>query len=389
MAKLQEMLDMNNGSFQRAEQMALDFIAKGRSDVYLDLAMLFAVQGNHTGMKQAHDAYAKAFPNCPRLRYVRNATKLYEGDITGLDHIEAGRLLHSLGASPEELGNIQAPQWDGKVSIEGKTVVLYSEGGDGDQIMCVRSSEWLAKKGAKVIVICSKTLKGLFSKLPCVVAVLDYEASKHVKCDYYVPGMSTFRLCGCEWDTLWTGQYIKRPKSDIWERIIPKIEGKLNIGLRWKGLPTFEHEQLRLFPPELMFDATNIPDANLWSLQKDDKDTIVPERITDLSPLLGNWEQTAAAIARMDLVISSCTSIAHLTASMGIPTWVVPPILPYWCWAREGNKSSWYPSVTLFRQETFGTWVEPFAKIKAELAKVKNNADKREIIKQDMLKDIG
>jgi len=67
------------------------------------------------------------------------------------------------------------------------------------------------------------------------------------------------------------------------------------------------------------------------------------------------------------LVITSCTSIAHLAGAMGVETWVIVPILPYYLWALPTNTTPHYDSVTLFRQEKYGCWEAPFMKIKSEL----------------------
>ena len=80
------------------------------------------------------------------------------------------------------------------------------------------------------------------------------------------------------------------------------------------------------------------------------------------------------AIASCDLVITSCTSIAHLSGAMGIPTWIIPPVLPYYLWAYPINKTVWYNSVKLFRQKMYGSWNEPFNEIKLALQKGEINA---------------
>ena len=102
-------------------------------------------------------------------------------------------------------------------------------------------------------------------------------------------------------------------------------------------------------------------------MQKDDHTSTLPGNVTDLDPLLGDWEQTAHAISRMGLVITSCTAIAHLAGAMNVPTWVIVPVMCYWPWAKRGNTSPWYPSVRLFRQETFGDWKKPFDEVRAAL----------------------
>lgn len=360
---------MNGGSFKRAEQMARDFIAQGRKEIYLDLALLYSAQGDVKSQAKALDDYARFFPDCPRLRHARAWRKLYDGDLqAGLDHIEAGRVLNCLGSTVTELAAIPAPQWDGKADLKGKTVLLYGEGGDGDHIMCVRAAQWLRDLGATVLVGCSQKLLGLFSRIPVVSAAVERQAARNVRCDFYVPAMSSFRLCGCKWETLWRGQYIQRPHGELWHRIIPKTPGKKNVALRWKGNPQFEHEQFRVFPPELMFQATDLPDLVRWSVQKDDRQTFIPPGVVDLEPLLGDWEQTAAALGWMDLVITSDTAVAHLAAAMNVPTWVLVPIMPYWPWARPGDKTAWYPSVRLFRQQKLGDWTATFEELRKALA---------------------
>ena len=131
--------------------------------------------------------------------------------------------------------------------------------------------------------------------------------------------------------------------------------------------------QCRECPPQKLFDAISGCKAKFWSLQKDDVETAYPDNVTNLEPMLSDWDQTACAISRMDLVITSDTSIGHLAGAMGKKVWVVVPAMPYWPWARPGSKSSWYPSVTLYRQRCYGTWDEPFDEIHRDLLKVEPN----------------
>ena len=357
MANLHEMLGMNGGSFQKAEQMALDFISKGHNQIWLDLALLFCAQGNYEASKQAQNEYAKYFPDCPRLKFGRTWHLLHDGNLQdGLEHIEAGRVCGTLGEP--DFSKLKGPKWNGKNSIDGKTILLYGEGGQGDQIMGLRSCKKLSEMGAKVTVACSKSLLNLFGKAKYVNSVVSHDECHGVRYDYWIPMMSSFKLCQLTEQTLWEGNFITPPDNDVlWKRIIPREDGKLNVGLRWRGNPEFEHEQLRWFPVEYLFHATDCKNVNLYSLQKDDTQTLLPKNVTDLAPLLGDWEQTAMAMNQLDLIITSCTSVAHLSAAMGKPTWVIVPAMPYYPWAKPGNKSYWYPTVTLFRQKCYGNWI--------------------------------
>jgi len=66
-------------------------------------------------------------------------------------------------------------------------------------------------------------------------------------------------------------------------------------------------------------------------------------------------------------VISSCTSVSHLAAAMGVETWVVTPVMPYFLYALEGDTCPYYDTMRLMRQEVFGDWTASFEKIKERL----------------------
>ena len=102
--------------------------------------------------------------------------------------------------------------------------------------------------------------------------------------------------------------------------------------------------------------------GTLYSFQRDG-DLIENLPFQDLGPDLKSWEDTASHLAAMDLVITSCTSVAHMSAALGKETWVIAPIMPYYLWAVPGEKSAWYDSVRLFRQTTYGDWTEPLAQV--------------------------
>jgi predicted SAM-dependent methyltransferase len=86
--------------------------------------------------------------------------------------------------------------------------------------------------------------------------------------------------------------------------------------------------------------------------------------------LLISWEDTIAAIANLDIVITSCTSIAHIAAGMGKETWVLVPVLPYHTWtykSPENRGSPYYDNVRLFRQNTKSKWNDTFQLLYKEL----------------------
>ena len=71
---------------------------------------------------------------------------------------------------------------------------------------------------------------------------------------------------------------------------------------------------------------------------------------------LTSFSVTAAIIQNLDLIIAVDTSVAHLAAALGKPTWILLAAKPDWRWLLERRDSPWYPSVRLFRQRTLARW---------------------------------
>ena len=251
--------------------------------------------------------------------------------------------------------NGTGPLWNGKTK---GTVLLYLEGGLGDQIHGAGMARYIVSKGCDVVLSCSRSLGFALKNIKDIKGIVSHEGASEVLHDFYVPSMSSVIPLGIEYKDIDGSAYIPKPKL---------IRGnKVKIGLRWQGSPQFEHEQHRLFPSNLLFDALQeFDDVEFVSLQRDEGAENRPNWVRQVP--LNNWAETQYAIASCDLVISSCTSVAHMSAAMGVDTWIVVPILPYYLWSKPGPKTEWYDSVTLFRQETYGDWTAPFVKINHEL----------------------
>ena len=82
---------------------------------------------------------------------------------------------------------------------------------------------------------------------------------------------------------------------------------------------------------------------------------------------LGDFDDTAALIAEMDLIVSVDTASAHLAGAMARPTWIMLPLPADWRWMAEREDNPWYPTVRLFRQPTAGDWDSAIARVAAAL----------------------
>jgi ADP-heptose:LPS heptosyltransferase len=78
--------------------------------------------------------------------------------------------------------------------------------------------------------------------------------------------------------------------------------------------------------------------------------------LTDYTAEFASFDHTAALVSELDLVITVCTSAAHLGGALGQRTWVLLDVNPHWVWLLERSDSPWYPSARLYRQPRFGEW---------------------------------
>lgn len=294
----------------------------------------------------------KTEPQNNRAAYNRGLHVLMQGKLQkGMELLSRGRFENVFGdARPAVPTSI----WNGQPN---SIVLLYLEGGLGDQIHQMRFVKDIINRGCRVVISCTASLLPMLSKVAGVSAGVTHEAVSGIYHNFWIPGMSAPLVIGMEYENVWGHSYIERPKISE--------SKKLRIGLRWQGNPNFEHEHNKYFDPTLLFNAVSGHDVEYVSLQRDEGSQYRPDWIAD--SYLNTWEDTQATIANCDLVISSCTSVAHLSAAMGVPTWIVIPILPYYIWATPGEKCPWYDSVKLFRQTKFNDWSEVFKKLSTEL----------------------
>lgn len=329
----------------------------------LDEQLKVGLEGNFERGWEICKQLEEERPNCNRSAFNRGWYLMMRGDLhNGFELMNRGRWEEIWGNS--HIGTSK-PIYDGR-DLNGEHILFTMEAGFGDEMVYVRFAKELSERGGRVTIACSDGLKSMFSRIPYTSAVVDYKAALAMYHDYWAPSMSTPYILGTTYETLVGETYLSASQEAIDKFKLVVNSKDLKVGVRWSGNPIFEHEQFRLFSEKLMYDAVNVDGVQAYSLQKD-WDKGYPEHIIPLDKYLNDWEDTAGAIGNMDLVISSCTAVAHLAAAMGKPTWIVVPILPYYTWALPTNDSPWYDSVRLYRQEKINDWEPSFEKVYKDL----------------------
>ena len=306
----------------------------------IDIALEAAIHGDFKKSWNIIDQLEKDDPADDRSAFNRGWHLMQQGKLLeGHKYINRGRNEHVFGN--EAISS--KPLWDGKSK---GTILLALECGLGDQIHGFRYAKEIKAMGNKVIIFCCPELVELFSdQFVCI----QNEAVSGVHHDYHVQAMSAPLVLGHEYADVKGGSYLEKTANPI----------KGRVGICWSGQPKFEHQQHRLFPHELMFDT--VKNLDCVSLQRDGGVEFKPEWMPQAD--VTDWTATRKSISECELVITSCTSIAHLAGAMGIETWIIIPILPYYLWALPSERTPYYNSVKLFRQEKYGWWEAPFIKM--------------------------
>jgi tetratricopeptide (TPR) repeat protein len=317
-----------------------------------------------------------------RLRVVQPKNAKFERDLAYthllMGNFEAGWLGREARWKVPGLSiiypNFSQPAWLGDGNIEGKTVLIYADEGLGDAIQFARYVPMVAARGARVILVVQDALHTLFSGIVGVHECRVFSSSSAPSdFDMYCPIGSLPLAFQTRLGTIPPATYlpaISGERVHAWElRLNPRE--RLRVGLVWSGNPQHGNDRDRSIALRTMACLFDVG-ATFVSLQKDlrpDDELFLRERadIVDLTKELTDFAETAALISCLHLVITVDTSVAHLSATLGRPTWVLLPHLPDWRWLLDREDSPWYPTVRLFRQNTVGEYAGVLDRVRAEL----------------------
>lgn len=245
------------------------------------------------------------------------------------------------------------PRWKGD-SLAGKRLLVHAEQGQGDTIQFARFIAPLARSGATIDLFCQPPLLSLMGRIEGVRHATS-ELVERPTHDFHAPifdvGAFQLREPGA---ARWFGPYI----APLAERLamFEDIDAlpRPRIGIAWKGSALHANDSNRSMPREI---AARLVTVGATFLNMQPGEPPLDPRMVDLAPRLRDWDDTAAALARIDLLVSVDTAIAHLAGAMGKPVWMLLPFSPDWRWGVEVRDTPWYPGTRLLRQGRRGDWV--------------------------------
>ncbi|WP_136514986.1 tetratricopeptide repeat protein [Geomonas edaphica] len=265
------------------------------------------------------------------------------------------------GKDPE----LSLPVWRGE-ELRGLTILLQCEQGLGDTLQFVRYAPLVAERGGRVVVRCQlPSLKPLIARVPGVSAVCAKGEAIPV-CDLQAQLASLPHLFGTTLETMppWRPYLIPHPRrAALWDLVL-EDEGRLRVGLVWRGGPLPRNRACPFKEFALLADMVGV---TFYSLQLGEAPDPAVLPAADLSPRIADFDDSAAIVAGLDILVTVDTAAAHLAGGMGAPVWLMLPYSCDWRWFADRDDSPWYPSMRIFRQERPGDWQGVLRRIRAAL----------------------
>lgn len=278
-------------------------------------------------------------------------------------------------------------------AIQGKNILVWSEQGLGDSIQFCRFIPHLAKMGASVSLATHSELMEIMSTVEGIKELLPQENNVVGVFDAQIPLLSLpllFQNAKIPFPNNFP--YVKSNPNKVswWEQRL-KFENQIKVGLVWSG--GFRSDQPELWAVNarrniafsVIARLRDIPGIQFISLQKGEpaetelittRPMIWPnDNLSLFSSDLNSFEDTAALIQNLDLVISVDTSTAHLAGALGKPVWILNRYDSCWRWLRQEQKSHWYPRLQLFNQPNPGNWDAVIRDVHAKLQKIASSKD--------------
>jgi hypothetical protein len=262
-----------------------------------------------------------------------------------------------------------APLWSGE-AIGDRTILLHAEQGIGDTLQFCRYAPLIAR-GTRIILEVQAPLVRLLSRLPGVMQIVA-RGDNLPPFDVHCPLMSLPLAFGTTLDTIPAATPYLSAAAVLaadWQERLAGLDG-LRVGLLWAGAQRLNFpagatvDRRRSVTLKALAPLGEVSGASFVSLQKDGPAAQAADPphglvLHDFTADLHDFEDTAALIVNLDLVISVDTAVAHLAGALGKPVWLLNRFDTCWRWLLNRDDSPWYPTLRQFRQPRSGDWNSP------------------------------
>ncbi len=249
------------------------------------------------------------------------------------------------------------------LNFQDKIVLIQAHGSRGESILLSRYLPLLTEQGALVTLEVPTPLKSLYQAIEGVEEVNALTAPQDQ--DQYDICLN-LRDLPYHLNAQKTQQHPPASRFGLPNFSPHAASGSvLNVGLAWHN----DDLQRNISEKNCFFDSLmsliDIPHVKFHSLE-------LPEHAKDLMqhglhPMINDKGSNckdnlalAHQILSLDLIISPDNEIAHLSASIGCPTWVLLSPDAHWAWGAHEPQTTWYPNARLFWTDISRNWVDVF-----------------------------
>lgn len=361
--------------------LAADAIAPGHRDVLTGAGLAMLELDRLDEACACFERILAHHPDYPEARLYRGMAELKLGDYQhGWDDYE-------FRFETEEIRSVRrcypGPSWNGE-DVAGRTVLLVAEQGFGDAIQFARFAPLLMDRGVRVMLEAPRPLVSLLRSIPGLEVIPRDDPLPRY--DYYAYLMSLPRFFARSLEAVPARVPYLAPsaeKAAAWKQRLAG-DRNLRVGLVWAGDPHKNHpkryraDRRRSAPLSRLAALGTAPGVTWYSLQKGDaasqaRGGRTPFPIVDLTDELESFEDTAALIEALDLMVAVDTAVGHLAGALAKPTWSMLRYDCCWRWLQDRTDSPWYPHARLYRQPRRFDWESVAAAVARDLAVLARN----------------
>jgi Flp pilus assembly protein TadD len=269
----------------------------------------------------------------------------------------------------DRLGPGEQPQWRGAAGAGGR-LRIRAEQGLGDTLQFYRYVPRAAARGFAIELAVQRELLSLLQEQPAPVDAVDRAIPPLQPADWHCPLLSL--PLALQAGPAAPSPYLQADpvRCRLWRERLGRHDG-LTIGLVWAGSPAHPNDRKRSIDLAELAVLAALPGLRCISVQKQPSEAeaalLKAIGIADFGTALGDFAETAALLAQLDLVVSVDTAVAHLAGALARPVWILVPAVADWRWGRAGTDTPWYPTARLFRQQHGESWRPVVARIAVAL----------------------
>jgi hypothetical protein len=338
-------------------------------------------------LKEAENCYQAAInadPTDPEAHRGYSMLRLLHGDFSADIWSSFRHRRRCVGFEPT-FTRCAAPPWNAE-PVEGKSVLVHGEQGLGDEILFASCYPDLIARAGHCVFETESRLESLFRRSFPGATVMGRNrevelAALYPSIDYHAPCGDMplhFRTSPAAFGG--RNSYLKADADAVqrWRAVLASLGDGLKVGISWRGGTPKNNQAGRSIGLDRWIPLFDVSGIRFVSLQYGDCREEIAHARNALGAEVHHWpeaiadyDETAALVSALDLVITVTTSVAHLAGALGQKTWILVNSAPRWCYLASGDAMPWYPAARLFRQQRTGAWKDTLNEVAGELGKIR------------------